>query len=203
MDMSSREIRMPLSEVVVVLQDLNEFAVSLDRLGSRQASGTADEHTVGKFIADWDVARRLARTRREGIIEMNGRPPDAPATELEPLRKHFRDPSYEFDVGPGWWSLVLRCHEAVVAEFPEYELLAVKQKWAGLAFQAFPRAWKRGGNWTPEEEDRLDALVDEFRVASECVCERCGNAGTLRETRSIELTLCDACESFVGPDGRL
>ncbi|MFF4509079.1 hypothetical protein [Streptomyces sp. NPDC001401] len=64
MDMSSREIRMPLSEVVAVLQDLNEFVVSLDRLGSRQASGTADEHTVGTFIADWDVARRLARARR-------------------------------------------------------------------------------------------------------------------------------------------
>ncbi len=31
MDMSSREIRMPLSEVVSVLQDLNEFVVSLDR----------------------------------------------------------------------------------------------------------------------------------------------------------------------------
>ncbi len=64
MDMSSREIRVPLSEVVAVLQDLNEFVVSLDRLGSRQASGTADEHSVGRFIADWDVARRLARARR-------------------------------------------------------------------------------------------------------------------------------------------
>ncbi|AOR31021.1 hypothetical protein BFF78_08180 [Streptomyces fodineus] len=64
MDMSSREIRMPLNEVVAVLQDLNEFVVSLDRLGSRQASGTADEYTVGKFIADWDVARRLAHARR-------------------------------------------------------------------------------------------------------------------------------------------
>ncbi|MFI6360905.1 hypothetical protein ACIBJF_52440 [Streptomyces sp. NPDC050743] len=61
--MSSREIRLPLNEIVAVLQDLNEFVVSLDRLGSRQASGTADEHTVGTFIADWDVARRLARAR--------------------------------------------------------------------------------------------------------------------------------------------
>lgn len=64
MDMSSREIRIPLTEVVTALQDLNEFVVSLDRIGSRQASGTADEYTVGKFIADWDVAQRLARARR-------------------------------------------------------------------------------------------------------------------------------------------
>ncbi|MDX3570464.1 hypothetical protein [Streptomyces sp. ID05-47C] len=66
MDMSSREIRLPLDQAVAVLLDLNEFVVSLDRLGSRQAGGTADEHTVGKFIADWDVARRLAHAR--GVI---------------------------------------------------------------------------------------------------------------------------------------
>ncbi|MFD7259054.1 hypothetical protein [Streptomyces sp. NPDC059874] len=63
MDMTSREIRIPLREVVSVLQDLNEFVVSLDRLRSRQASGTADDSTVGKFIDDWDVLRRLANAR--------------------------------------------------------------------------------------------------------------------------------------------
>ncbi|WP_063776261.1 hypothetical protein [Streptomyces sp. WM6386] len=62
--MSTREIRIPLDEVVAVLQDLNEFVVSLDRLGSREASGTADDSTVGRFVADWDVARRLAHARR-------------------------------------------------------------------------------------------------------------------------------------------
>ncbi|MFH9823479.1 hypothetical protein [Streptomyces bobili] len=66
MDLSSREIRLPLDQAVAVLLDLNEFVVSLDRLGSRQADGTADEHTIGKFIADWDVTRRLARAR--GVI---------------------------------------------------------------------------------------------------------------------------------------
>ncbi|MFE1952148.1 hypothetical protein ACFW9D_16995 [Streptomyces sp. NPDC059524] len=64
MDLSSREIRLPLGEVVAMLRDLNEFVVSLDRLGSRQAAGTADDATVGAFVADWDVARRLARARR-------------------------------------------------------------------------------------------------------------------------------------------
>jgi len=63
MDMSSREIRLPLNEVVALVRDLNEFVVSLDRLGSGQASGNADECAVGKFIADWDVARRLAHAR--------------------------------------------------------------------------------------------------------------------------------------------
>lgn len=131
-------------------------------------------------------------------------PPRAaePHAGLEPLRHHFRDPSSGFDVGPGWRSLVLRCHEVVVAEFPEYELLAVKQKWAALAFQAFPRPWRRDECWTPEEAARLEALVAEFTAASERICERCGNDGTLRETRPIELILCDACEPVVGLDGR-
>ncbi|SDG17974.1 hypothetical protein [Streptomyces griseoaurantiacus] len=134
---------------------------------------------------------------------MSSRPVPAHAAELEPLRRHLRDPSSILDVGPGWRALVLRCHEAVVAVFPEYELLAVKQKWAVLSFQAFPRPWKRGGNWTSDEAVRLDALVAGFTAASERLCERCGNAGSLRETRRIELTLCDVCESHVGPDGRL
>ncbi|WP_329388838.1 hypothetical protein OG625_34565 [Streptomyces sp. NBC_01351] len=64
MDMSDREIRIPLAEAVAVLQDLNEFVVSLDRLRSRVGSGTADESTVGTFVFDWDVLGRLARARQ-------------------------------------------------------------------------------------------------------------------------------------------
>ncbi|MEV6837260.1 hypothetical protein AB0N17_22610 [Streptomyces sp. NPDC051133] len=64
MDLSCRELRIPLGDAVALLRDLNEFVVSLDRLGSRQASGAADESTVGAFVADWDVARRLAHARR-------------------------------------------------------------------------------------------------------------------------------------------
>lgn len=85
MDMSSREIRMPLSEVVAVLQDLNEFVVSLDRLGSRQASGTADEYTVGTFIADWDVARRLARARRVISVALDAQLSEEDNAEIDAL----------------------------------------------------------------------------------------------------------------------
>ncbi|WP_162625087.1 hypothetical protein [Streptomyces cadmiisoli] len=51
--MSSREIRIPLNAVVAVLQDLNEFVVSLDQLGSRIAFGTA--HEPARFI--WGCVR--------------------------------------------------------------------------------------------------------------------------------------------------
>lgn len=51
---------------------------------------------------------------------------------FEPVRQHWRDSSYHFDVGPGWQPLVLKCHQALVAEFPQYELLAVKQQWGQI-----------------------------------------------------------------------
>ncbi|MEU1412046.1 hypothetical protein [Streptomyces sp. NPDC005731] len=85
MDMSSQEIRVPLSEVVAVLQDLNEFVVSLDRLGSRQAFGTADEYAVGKFIVDWDVARRLARARRVISVALDAQLSEEDNAEIDAL----------------------------------------------------------------------------------------------------------------------
>lgn len=85
MDMSSREIRMPLTEVVAVLRDLNEFVVSLDRLGSRQACGTADEYTIGRFVADWDVARRLARARHFLSVALDTQLSEEEIAEIDAL----------------------------------------------------------------------------------------------------------------------
>ncbi|MCF3130376.1 hypothetical protein [Streptomyces olivochromogenes] len=69
----------------------------------------------------------------------------APGDMLEPVRHHLRhrDPAYDFDVGPGRRQLLLECHQAVVAEFPDHELRAAKQKFASLAFQGSPRPWIR------------------------------------------------------------
>ncbi|QDQ15562.1 hypothetical protein [Streptomyces spectabilis] len=130
---------------------------------------------------------------------------DTPTSDdvLEPLKRHLRDLPYAFDVGPGRRQLVLACHRAVVEEFPEYELMAVKQKWGALAFQAFPRPWKPGGNWTHAEYARLSAVTDVFTTRSEGICERCGANGSLRESRRIHLVLCDRCEALVPEHGRL
>ncbi|WP_053760436.1 hypothetical protein [Streptomyces sp. AS58] len=85
MDMSYREIHMPLNEVVAVLQDLNEFVVSFDRLGSRQAFGSADEYTVGKYIADRDVARRLSRARHVISVALDAQLSDDENAEIDTL----------------------------------------------------------------------------------------------------------------------
>jgi hypothetical protein len=84
-----------------------------------------------------------------------------------------------------------------VSQFPEYELLAVKQKFARLEFQAFPRPWAGRGSWTPDEASALDDLIEPLQARSEEVCERCGAEGQLRESRPILLTLCDACDDAV------
>ncbi|MFE1312534.1 hypothetical protein [Streptomyces sp. NPDC058755] len=100
MDMSSREIRMSLHEVVAVLQDLNEFVVSLDRLGSRQASGTADEYTVGQFIVDWDVARRLASARRVISVALDAQLSEEESAEIDALCEQGRFYGTDSDMSP-------------------------------------------------------------------------------------------------------
>lgn len=112
------------------------------------------------------------------------------------LRPHGRDGEFEVAwVGEGWRSLVAECHERLSAAFPEYELLAIKQKYGVLAYQAFPRKWVQGERqWSDEEAAELHAITDEFRVRSETVCEWCGAAARHRPSRTIELTLCDDCD---------
>jgi hypothetical protein len=96
-------------------------------------------------------------------------------------------------VGDGWLPLVRACHEAVVAEFPDYELLAVKQKYAGIEFQAFPRPWTGpdARAWTREEDRRLEDIVGEFRERSTSVREECGGPGEERWIDGYALIRCD------------
>ena len=73
-------------------------------------------------------------------------------------------------------------------------MLAIKQKYGVLEYQAFPRRWVKGQKrWTAQELDDLEAITSEIRNRSESVCEWRGAAGRLREWRTLELTLCDTC----------
>jgi hypothetical protein len=121
---------------------------------------------------------------------------------IERLRRHVRDENCEvLWVGEGWRGLVEECHARLVAVFPEYELLNVKEKYGVLFFQAWPRPWAAGEErWTPGEEEALGAIVGEIQWKSESVCEWCGEPGELREWRAHELTLCDGCDGrFADP----
>ncbi|MFF0139457.1 hypothetical protein ACFYRN_23785 [Streptomyces sp. NPDC005227] len=90
MNVSSREIRLQLDEVLTVLRDLNEFVVSLDRIGSRQASGTAVDSAVGAFVADWDVARRLANARRVISVALDTQLSEEENAEIDALCEQGR-----------------------------------------------------------------------------------------------------------------
>lgn len=98
-------------------------------------------------------------------------------------------------VGEGWRPLVGECHERLQAAFPDYELLAIKQKYGVLEYQAFPRPWAPGQQrWTRRESADLLAITGEVRDRSRHICEWCGAAGEHRAWRTHELTLCDACD---------
>lgn len=110
---------------------------------------------------------------------------------------------FELRIGEGWRDLVLACHRAVAAEFPHCELLAIKEKYGSLAFQAFPRKWHPASPdgsfsaWSDEESERLNSIVESFEERSAVTCERCGKPGALREERRHILTLCDDCDAQV------
>jgi len=114
---------------------------------------------------------------------------------LAELRRRARvGPELEIFVDDGWLPLVRQCHAALIEVLPEYELLAVKEKYGALAFQAFPRPWVPGGNWTDEESDLVEQITDAAAAWSALVCEHCGLPGELREDREHLRTLCDQCD---------
>ena len=112
---------------------------------------------------------------------------------LAALRAHARGGDIEIDVGDGWLPLVRECHEAVVAEFPDYQLLAVKEKYAELAFQAIPGPWASSGSWSDEEHERIEDIIQRFTERSREICERCGRPGEYRDGPHRVDTLCDDC----------
>jgi hypothetical protein len=121
--------------------------------------------------------------------------PNAPPDVVAALRTHARVKDLVLYVGDGWLPLVSDCHKAVMTAFPNYELLAVKQRFGELAFQACPVPWRGPDTWTEDERRRLDDIVEQFREQSRSVCEECGRGGEDRSIHGYELVLCDECYS--------
>src|SRR5690349_572980 len=106
------------------------------------------------------------------------------ANLLAALRRHARVQDFQLYVGHGWLDLVRECHNRLAERFPDYELLAIKEKYGELAYQAFPHPWKQGGGaWTETEYDFVEEVTGRAQAASTAVCERCGRPGTTRLDR--------------------
>ncbi|WP_408899295.1 hypothetical protein ACJ5H2_09340 [Nocardioides sp. R1-1] len=109
------------------------------------------------------------------------------------LRPHSIAPDFEIVfVGEGWRGLIEECHARLADEFPDYRFYAIKQKFGVLAYQAT----LRGGDSSHTDADRarVAAIVDKFEQRSATVCESCGRRGSLRDGRTVWITLCDDCD---------
>lgn len=84
-------------------------------------------------------------------------------------------------VGAGWRPILIRLHERLRREVPEYRVDQVKEKFGGLRVYLDPAT---GPAW--------DAVADAENTAA-VTCEFCGRPGRLRQDRPWLKTLCDSC----------
>ncbi|MGW0998927.1 hypothetical protein ACWD5V_37780 [Streptomyces sp. NPDC002523] len=88
--------------------------------------------------------------------------PDARPVQI-PARIHA--------VWPGWRGLLESLHEQILAVFPGYRLLDLKEKLGGL------RVYVEGPSGSA---DRLRSLIALAEVKAERTCEFCGAPGRIR-----------------------
>lgn len=84
-------------------------------------------------------------------------------------------------VGPGWYGIVSRLVDDLLALGWDGSVLQVKEKFGGLRFYI--------GGGSDTVHDRILAAEEE----SYKTCEECGGPGILREERFWRLTLCEGC----------
>ncbi len=137
------------------------------------------------------VARNRGHTNRMWTLD----PGNSPLL-MAALSPHWRSGGADVAwLGEGWRPLVERCHMEIVEQFPDYELLAIKQKWGALEIQAFPRPWSADtAKFSAEEVRTLENIIDKYFALSLWICELCGSRARLREDREVEVTLCDECD---------
>lgn len=106
MDVNSGEstVTVPLDRAIEVARLLECLTRSIDRIGSREASGTADAETLDRFITEWLIGPQASRARGvlwdaisqvigeeaiEDIAEAVPSFPDAPPEEVRRLRQEM------------------------------------------------------------------------------------------------------------------
>jgi hypothetical protein len=99
------------------------------------------------------------------------------------LSEHFgahRDPDYYFGlgVGPGWNDIIYDLNKKLEAEKPDYKILQIKEKFAGLRF------------YTDELPYPAWDAIKEAEKRSFGTCEECGRPGKIWSSKSWIRTLC-------------
>ena len=99
------------------------------------------------------------------------------------LSKHFgdrREPDYYFGlgVGPGWNDIIYDLNKKLEAEKPDYQILHIKEKFAGLRFYTNELPYP---GW--------DAIEEAEKLSFE-TCEECGRPGKIWGRKGWIRTLC-------------
>lgn len=93
--------------------------------------------------------------------------------------------------GPGWFPLIARLHADLLEVDPNYVVLQVKEKFAGLRYYA--------GISTDDRliQERFSVLLDNAERLSKTICELCGRPAQLAVSDDPEYpvykTICAAC----------
>lgn len=128
-----------------------------------------------------DAAERYYSRRVRLLSERRAR-----RQEWDWMACHLEDLEIVDEVGPGWRSLVLELHAALLELDPGYRLYEVAEDLGGLVFIA------RVADERAAEGARLIAAA---RTLAFETCENCGHAGCLRPERRQPKTLCRPCWS--------
>jgi len=86
-----------------------------------------------------------------------------------------------FPVGIGWYPLVKKLIEDIIAICPDVEVSQVKEKFGGLRFYIY------GGT------DEVYELIDKAEKESFTICENCGSEEDVTTEGGWLLTLCRVC----------
>lgn len=136
----------------------------------------------------------------EGLNNDTATPEDVDAGEhaaaIEGILRRIPDGWGRYlSIDAGWHPLVITTDQQLARLDPDYRVLQIKEKVGTLRY--YCRA--TGEDPVPGLLDAMDAITDGAERASAIVCERCGEPGTLHQSRHGRVkTLCAACAERLG-----
>lgn len=102
-------------------------------------------------------------------------------SRIEDIEKHHE---ILVDVEQGWHKLVIQADAMLTHLDPDYKAIQIKQKFGDLRYYYTTKADEL-------VSEMMQIIVDHFEEISGIVCERCGEAGLLRDVGGWNYTLCD------------
>jgi hypothetical protein len=91
--------------------------------------------------------------------------------------------------GKGWYPLIIDLDHRLAALDPTYWVHQVKEKYGTLRYYIAAHG---------SQAATMEAMVDQAEIASETICETCGEPGVLMAHDSWLKTLCDTCGRATG-----